>query len=168
MRVAVNGTELYVDVEGAGLVPDGPRMRQRPVVLVLHGGPGYDHAHLKPLLGPLADAAQLAYVDHRGQGRSGRPPVATCPLEQYADDAAAVCRTLELGRPTVLGQSFGGFVALQLALRHPAAFGLLCGAHSEPYRDRPAAAVAALLALDWSPFLTAADWRQRRFPVVSR
>jgi hypothetical protein len=38
---------------------------------------------------------------------------------------------------------------------------LICGAHSEPYRDRPAETLAALLALDWAPFLAAADWRER-------
>ena len=164
MRVAINGTELYVDVEGAGLVPDGPRMRERPVVLVLHGGPGYDHAHLKPLLGPLAATAQLVYVDHRGQGRSGRPPVATCTLEQYADDAAAVCRTLGLGRPAVLGQSFGGFVALHLALRHPEVVGRLVlvdtGATTADLaealalleqRHGPAARAAAARVLDGDP-----------------
>ena len=60
---------------------------------------------------------------------------------------------------------------LQASLRRavdalPAEFGVICGAHSEPYGDRPAEALAALLDLDWAPFLAAADWRQRRFPVV--
>jgi proline iminopeptidase len=125
MRIGVNGTELYFDVEGAGLVPNGWRMRERPVLLILHGGPGYDHACYKPFFSPLADTAQLVYVDHRGQGRSGRPPVESCTIEQMADDAAALCRALGLERPAVLGQSFGGFVALQLALRHPDTVGRL-------------------------------------------
>ncbi|MGH2602872.1 MAG: alpha/beta fold hydrolase, partial [Dehalococcoidia bacterium] len=88
-------------------------------VLALHGGPGFDHAYFKPALSGLADTAQLVYIDLRGQGRSGRPPVETCTLEQMADDAAAFCRTLGIMQPIVLGHSAGGFVALHLAVRHP-------------------------------------------------
>jgi hypothetical protein len=44
MRMAVNGTDLWFDAEGAALVPDGEAMRERPVILALHGGPGLDHA----------------------------------------------------------------------------------------------------------------------------
>lgn len=40
MRVQVGDGRLFFDVEGASLVPDGPRMRERPTLLLLHGGPG--------------------------------------------------------------------------------------------------------------------------------
>ena len=119
MRIAVNGIELYFDVEGAGLVPDGAVMRERPTIVALHGGPGFDHAYFKPFLSALTDKAQIIYLDLRCQGRSGRPPVETCTLEQMADDVAAFCRALGLDRPTILGHSAGGFVALTLAVRHP-------------------------------------------------
>ena len=125
MRLAINGTELWFDVDGSALVPDGDAMRERPVVVALHGGPGLDHAYLKPDLGRLVAAAQLVYLDLRGQGRSGRPPLATCTAVQMADDVAAVCRILGLDHPVVLGHSFGGVVALHLALRHPALSGRL-------------------------------------------
>lgn len=125
MRLCVNGTELYFDVEGAALVPDGSAMRERPAVLLLHGGPGFDHAYFKPSPAALIDAAQLVYLDQRGQGRSGRVPVESYSIEQMADDAAAFCRTLGIERPAVLGHSFGGFVALHLALRHPDVAGSL-------------------------------------------
>ena len=119
MRIAVNGTDLWFDAEGAALVPDGDAMRERPVILALHGGPGLDHAYFKPFLTPLTTFAQLVYLDLRGQGRSGRPPLETCTVEQMADDTVACCRVLGLERPVVLGHSFGGTVALTLALRHP-------------------------------------------------
>lgn len=125
MRIAVNDTELYFDVEGAGLVPDGAGMRERPVILALHGGPGFDHAYFKPALSALTDVAQVVYLDHRAQGRSARPPVETCTTEQMADDAAAFCRALGIERLVVLGQSFGGFVAMTMALRHPDVVGRL-------------------------------------------
>jgi len=38
MHASVRGIRIYFDVEGAGLVPDGPRMRERPVAMVIHGG----------------------------------------------------------------------------------------------------------------------------------
>ncbi len=37
MLAQVRGTTIYFDVEGAGLVPDGPTMRERPVAMVIHG-----------------------------------------------------------------------------------------------------------------------------------
>jgi proline iminopeptidase len=125
MRLTVNDTTLYFDAEGAGLVPDGQTMRERPTILALHGGPGFDHAYFKPALSALTDTAQVVYLDLRGQGRSDRPPVETCTLEQMADDVAAFCRALGLAGPVVLGHSAGGFVALHLAVRHPGVAGRL-------------------------------------------
>ena len=70
MHTIVNGVRIWFDVEGAGLVPDGPRMRERPTLVLLHGGPGFDHSTFKPAHSTLVDVAQLVFVDHRGNGRS--------------------------------------------------------------------------------------------------
>lgn len=113
------GVRLFFDVEGAGWVPDGPVLRQRPTLVVLHGGPGYDHSSFKPLFGQLADVAQVVYVDHRGHGRSSPRPLAECSLDTYADDVVRLCAALGIERPVVLGQSFGGFVAQRYLARHP-------------------------------------------------
>src|SRR3954454_21403766 len=72
MHASVRGTRIYFDVEGAGLVPDGASMRQKPEAMVIHGGPGGDHSGFKPALSPLSETMQLVYFDHRGQGRSDR------------------------------------------------------------------------------------------------
>jgi proline iminopeptidase len=119
MEIHVNGTTLYVDVEGARLRPQGSDLVAYPTVVVLHGGPGFDQGYLRPGLAPLADVAQLVFLDLRGQGRSSRVPVETCTLEQMAEDVEAVCAQLGLGKVAVLGHSAGGFVALELATRHP-------------------------------------------------
>lgn len=119
MRIAVYGTELYVDVEGAQLALRDGHVEERPTIVVLHGGPGFDQGYLRPGLAALSADAQLVFVDLRGQGRSGRPAVDSCTLEQMADDVAAVCGQLGIARPVVLGHSAGGFVALHLAVRHP-------------------------------------------------
>jgi proline iminopeptidase len=110
----------------------GDRSATGPTLVALHGGPGFDHAYLRPGLDPVAAWARVVYVDLRGQGRSGRPPLATCTLEQMADDVAALCRQLGIDRPVVFGHSAGGFVALHLAVRHPGLAGGLILAHTAP------------------------------------
>jgi pimeloyl-ACP methyl ester carboxylesterase len=119
MRVGVNGVHLYFDVEGAGLVPDGPAMRERPTLLLLHGGPGADHATFKPFMSPLAEHAQLIYLDHRGKGRSDVGEPADWTLSQWADDVAGFLDALDIRKPLVLGASFGGFVAQAFAVAYP-------------------------------------------------
>ena len=111
---------LYVDIEGCGLVPDGPGMREKPTLVLLHGGPGYDHSSFKPLFSQLADVAQVVYVDHRGHGRSNRRPASEWTLDVFADDVVRLCSALGIVKPIVLGQSFGGFVAQRYLARHPA------------------------------------------------
>lgn len=111
---------LYVDIEGCGLVPDGPGMREKPTLVLLHGGPGYDHSSFKPLFSQLADVVQVVYVDHRGHGRSNRRPASEWTLDVFADDVVRLCSALGIVKPIVLGQSFGGFVAQRYLARHPA------------------------------------------------
>ncbi len=111
---------LFVDIEGPGWVPDGPRLREKPTLVLLHGGPGYDHSSFKPIFSQLADIAQIVYVDHRGHGRSDRRPAAEWTLDTFADDVVRLCDALGIIKPIVLGQSFGGFVAQRYLARHPA------------------------------------------------
>jgi proline iminopeptidase len=120
MHVSVNGVRLFFDVEGAKLVPDGPVMREKPVLLMLHGGPGADHSIYRPAYSALADVAQIVYLDHRGNGRSEDGPRESWNLAQWGDDVRAFCDALGIVDPIVLGASFGGMVALAYATRHPA------------------------------------------------
>jgi proline iminopeptidase len=129
MRAKLNGTEIYFDVDGTGLQVTNGHFAEKPVIIALHGGLGFDHGYLRHGLGPLHDHAQVIYVDLRGQGRSGRPDLASCTLEQLADDVAALCDSLGIGRAFILGHSAGGFVAMHAALRHPPLVAglILCG-----------------------------------------
>jgi len=119
VRARIRDTEIYFDVEGMGLVPDGPRMAERPVAFVVHGGPGGDHTGFKPTMSPLADRMQLVYFDHRGQGRSARGPRETYTLENNVEDMEALRRHLGLDKIVVIGTSYGGMVALSYAVRYP-------------------------------------------------
>ena len=125
MHTIVNGTRIWFDVEGVGLVADGSVMRSRPTLVLLHGGPGFDHSSFKPAHSTLTDVAQILYVDHRGNGRSGYSEPAYWTLNQWADDLRALFDCLGIEKPVVLGLSFGGFVAQALALRHPEHVGRL-------------------------------------------
>jgi proline iminopeptidase len=119
--VDVNGTRLWFDVDGPLVVPDGPRMRERPTVVLIHGGPGsYDHSYFKPHFSPLTAWAQVIYLDLRDHGRSDRHSLADWTFETCGDDVAAFCDTLGIASPVVLGHSMGGFVAMHYAVRHPA------------------------------------------------
>ena len=119
MHVLINGVRLFFDVEGAKLVPDGPAMREKPTLLLLHGGPGFDHSIYKPAYSALADIAQIIYLDHRGNGRSDDGARESWNLAQWGDDVRAFCDALGVVDPIVLGASFGGMVALAYATRHP-------------------------------------------------
>jgi proline iminopeptidase len=120
MRAKIRDTEIYFDVEGAGLVPDGNRMREKPVAFILHGGPGGDHSGFKPSMSPLAEKMQLVYFDHRGQGRSARGDVEKYTLDENVEDMEALRHHLGLGPIVSIGTSYGGMVAMAHAARYPA------------------------------------------------
>lgn len=121
MRVEANGLRLWFDVEGPALVPDADAMRERPTVVLLHGGPGsFDHSYFKPDFARLATSAQVVYLDLLGHGRSHWGDPAEWTFELAADAVRAFCDAVDIAHPIVLGHSLGGFVALAYAIRHPA------------------------------------------------
>jgi pimeloyl-ACP methyl ester carboxylesterase len=119
MRAKIGDVRLFFDVEGAKLRPDGDQMREVPTVVLLHGGPGFDHSNFKPDFSRLAEIAQVVYLDHRGNGRSDPGDPAKWNLPQWGDDVRSFCEALEIERPIVMGVSFGGMVAMSYATRHP-------------------------------------------------
>lgn len=119
MRAAIRDTEIWFDIEGLGLVPDGPQMRERPVAFAIHGGPGGDHSGFKPGYAALTGAMQVVYFDHRGQGRSARGDPARWTLEEAVEDMEALRRHLGCGPIVSIGTSYGGMVAQAHAARYP-------------------------------------------------
>ena len=179
MRIEVNGVRLFVDVDGARFVPDGPRMQERPTLVLLHGGPGLDHSSFKGELGQLRDEMQLVYVDHRGNGRSDRSTPEHWNLDPWGDDVRGLCDALGIERPIVMGQSFGGFVAQAYAARHPGhAAGLVFSSTSPAFsRERnlavferlggpDATAAAAAFYTDPSP-ATLPDFLTKCMPLYN-
>jgi pimeloyl-ACP methyl ester carboxylesterase len=119
MRISIGDARLFFDVEGESLRADGPRMRQFPTLLLLHGGPLIDHSMFKPEYSRLCEVAQLVFLDHRGCGRSDKSTSAHWNLAQWATDVRDFCDALEIRKPIVLGVSFGGIVAMKYATMFP-------------------------------------------------
>ena len=106
--VPIDNTQLFTHTIGSGTP-----------VLVMHGGLGLDHQYLRPWLDELADVAQITYYDHRGNGRSAPCSFDGVDHRTWIDDADALRQHLGHDRIVVLGHSYGGFLALGYALRHP-------------------------------------------------
>jgi pimeloyl-ACP methyl ester carboxylesterase len=120
MRIDVNGTQLWFDVDGVGQTPRDHAMVERPTVVLLHGGPGsFDHTYLKPDFHRLTEVAQVIYLDLRDHWRSGRGDPTKWSYEICADDVRAFCDALGIVRPIVHGHSLGGFIAMTYGIRHP-------------------------------------------------
>jgi proline iminopeptidase len=123
MLAAIRDTRLFFDVEGPGLVPEGPAMRERKPAMVIHGGPGGDHSGFKPSMTPLTAELQLIYFDHRGNGRSALADPGGDParfnLDENVEDMEALRRYLGLGPVVSIGTSYGGMVAMAHAARYP-------------------------------------------------
>jgi 3-oxoadipate enol-lactonase len=105
--VAVNGIDVYHELHGDG-----------PPLLVISGS-GNDLRRSPASVLPLNKQFRTLSYDQRGLGRSSKPD-GEYSMADYADDAAALARALGWDRCHVLGTSFGGMVALNLAVRHPA------------------------------------------------
>jgi proline iminopeptidase len=88
-------------------------------LICLHGGPGFDHWIFGEYLDPLAQHLRLILVDLRGHGMSEGADPRTLTIAHMADDVYALADALELSRYAVLGHSFGGYVALRLAVDRP-------------------------------------------------
>lgn len=112
----VNGTTLFAEEFGpAGGIP----------ALLLPGGPGCSHEYLNPIATRFADRLHSFVLDPRGWGKSSRPPLATMTHAQMVDDFDAVRKALGFDRWLVLGHSYGGFLALEYAIRIPNAVSAL-------------------------------------------
>ncbi len=98
---------LYYELHG----DDGPE------VLFLNGS-GSTIERVRPLVEVLAQSCTVAIADHRGMGRSS-VPTPPYSMADYARDAIGLADFLGWDRCSVLGISFGGMVAQELAVTWP-------------------------------------------------
>jgi proline iminopeptidase len=115
----VEPREAYVPVDACRLFCRDVGVG-RPLV-VLHGGPSFDHTYLLPELDRLAEFFHLVYYDQRGRGRSAagvRPDDVS--LGSELDDVERVRSHFGVESVALVGHSWGGLLAMEYALRHPA------------------------------------------------
>jgi proline iminopeptidase len=107
MIAEVNGTEIFYKIRGEG----------KPM-LMMHGGLGQDHTVFSPWLEPLEERFKVIYYDHRGNGRSSRPPLETLTHENFAKDADELRKYFGIDEMILFGHSYGSFLALEYAVRY--------------------------------------------------
>lgn len=100
--IALNGAEFHVQTFGDA---------DKPVVIVLHGGPGNDFRYLLPLQS-LADDYFVVFYDQRGTGLSPRVPAEQHSLEQTISDLAAMVDHFSPAEPVnIIAHSWGAMFA---------------------------------------------------------
>lgn len=110
--------------------------RNGPPLLVVHGGPDWDHSYFLPFVLPLAQYCRLTLFDLRGCGRSQRfGNSGAYHIDRAVADLAALIAALRLGPVHLLGFSYGGRVALRFADRHPEMVSGLMLASTTAYED---------------------------------
>ena len=108
-----DGVSLWYEVRGAG--------SGTPLVVV-NGGPGFDHAYLHcgDCWDRLARKRKVVFYDQRGNGRSSElKPGQACGLAEQIADLEALRAHLGLETMDLLGHSWGGYLVMAYAARHP-------------------------------------------------
>ncbi|MGZ6356339.1 MAG: proline iminopeptidase-family hydrolase [Ktedonobacteraceae bacterium] len=118
-------------LEQEGFVPvDGFRVWYRSIggggdqeripLLILHGGPGAPHDYLENLESLATQTQKVIFYDQLGCGRSDHPDdPSLCQISRFADEVGIIRKELGLERVHILGQSWGGMLAIEYALRQP-------------------------------------------------
>lgn len=118
MKATIRGTEIYFDIAGMQIAPVGNDLIEKPVLFLIHGGPGGNHIHFKYDSIKLQEYAQLIFIDQRGCGWSKKTKKADYTLENNIEDIEALRKYLGLKRISILGVSYGGMVAQGYAIRY--------------------------------------------------
>src|SRR5579863_4784584 len=117
--------------EQEGFIPveDGYRVWYRSVgggehegipLLILHGGPGFPHDYLENLAALATPRRRVIFYDQLGCGRSDKPDdLSLWQVPRFVRELATVRRELGLEHVHILGQSWGGMLAIEYALTQP-------------------------------------------------
>lgn len=89
-------------------------------MIVLHGGPGMDQNYLLPQMLELAKDHKITFYDQRGSGKSLDTKVdgKTININQFVEDLEILRAKLGYKRFTLIGHSWGGFLAMHYAIAY--------------------------------------------------
>ncbi len=107
-----------------------------PVVLIHGSGPGVtSYANWRLVLPALAENFRVVAPDMVGFGFSERPANIQYGVQTWADQVVGLMDTLELPTAHLVGNSFGGAIALRIATQHPDRVGklVLMGSMGVPF-----------------------------------
>lgn len=162
-RVSALAVHLRSSFETVAAAPGAPPIRLHiieagngPPLVLLHGigGSAYSFRHFLPV---LARTHRVLAIDLKGFGRSDKPTDGAYGTSDHAALVAAVLRKRRLEGVTIVGHSYGGTIALHLALAldrtEPQRIGrlVLMGAPAYPQKLGP---VQRLLSIPLLPYLT--------------
>jgi len=112
-------TEGYVNVLGFDLFYRQFGEPRKGEILCLHGGPGATHDYLLALADLAGHGYRVTFYDQLGCGRSQLPKnTALFVPERYVEEVEAFRRKMRLGKPHVIGSSWGGMLAIAYALKY--------------------------------------------------
>jgi len=86
-----------------------------PAVVFAHGN-GFDRTMFAPQVGALSDEYRAVAYDHRSRTEFAREPY---DLWDCVEDCRALCEGLGIDSTVLVGLSYGGFMAMRLAVRYP-------------------------------------------------
>lgn len=160
--INVQGAELFYERIGSG-----------PPVLIMHGGLGLSHDYLRPYFDALEASKTVIYYDHFGNGRSEKPSdYAEMNFERLTSDAAGLMSALGHESFTLIGHSYGGFIAQEFAANYENRLDGLVLINTVPAFDYPPmvsgpeANMAAFGKLFTQPMANNDDWRATWNPVA--
>jgi pimeloyl-ACP methyl ester carboxylesterase len=107
-----------------------------PVVLIHGSGPGVtSYANWRLVLPALAENFRVLAPDMVGFGFSERPANVEYGVQTWADQVVGLMDTLDLQKAHLVGNSFGGAIALRVATQHPDRVGklVLMGSMGVPF-----------------------------------
>jgi len=176
--VDINGVPQWITIRG--------RDSRNPVLLILHGGPGFATSFLAPLYADWERSFTIVQWDQPGSGSTGLRnlgrPSGPMTIERFANDAVAVTlwvrQRLGVNKVVLFGSSWGSLLGIELAHRRPELFSAYVGT-SQPVGARgalvgyqmaldaarrrgDAAAIAALTRIGPPPYRTFEDFMVRQ------
>ncbi len=121
MSATHDNPEVARSIDAAGLRTNYHDLGSGAPVLLIHGsGPGVSAwANWRLLMAPLAERARVIAPDMVGFGYSERPEGFAYGMDAWVRQAVGLLDALGIERADLVGNSFGGGLALALAIRHP-------------------------------------------------